>query len=249
MTLSSPPGRPVALVTGASRGIGRATAVRLAADGLTVALVGRDTQALEVSAAEVAQAGGQAWVVPTDLSHPERLTTLIEEVATRYDRLDVVVNNAGAVEQRPVEDITLDQWRRVVDLNLTATFVLCRDAIPWLARSPAGAIVNVASTSGLTGGTSGADYAAAKGGVVALTRALARELAPRGIRVNAVAPSKIDTDLLRLAAGGDLEGVARRIPLGRVGTPEEVATVIGFLASDAASYVTGEVVTASGGYR
>lgn len=240
----------VAVVTGASRGIGRSTALRLARSGTAVALVGRSVGALQAVLREVEEYGGQGVCVGAQLEDTESAGKVVATVTERFGRLDVVVNNAGFVDPRPVAEVTLERWNEMLAVHLTATFILCRDAVPWLRESPAGAVVNVASTSGLTGGTSGAHYAAAKGGVIALTLALARELAPNGIRVNAVAPSKVDTELLRGAASArEYAELARRVPLGRLGSADEIAAVIAFLASEQASYVTGEVVTVSGGYR
>lgn len=239
----------VALVTGASRGIGRAIALRLAAGGAAVGVASRGGSATQDVADEISARDGEALALATDVSNAAQVQAMVEALLDSFGRIDILVNNAGIFDRVPFEEMTEAQWQQMLDVHLTGTFLCSRAVIgPMLARG-SGCIVNIASTSGLTGGTSGAHYAAAKGGIVAFTRALGQELAGAGIRVNAVAPSKIETDMLQ---GADSPQAHRelieKIPIGRTGRPEEIAEVVAFLASDAASYVVGEVIVASGGY-
>jgi 3-oxoacyl-[acyl-carrier protein] reductase len=237
-----------AIVTGAGRGIGRAVALRLAADGLRVCAASLTGERAEAVAAEIEAAGGEAMPFQVDVSQEGSVGRMVEAVLARYGRVDVLVNNAGIHYPAPFEQMTLAQWQRMLDVHLTGSFLCARAVVGPMLAQGSGAIVNIASTSGLTGGASGAHYAAAKGGVIAFTRALSRELAGRGVRVNAVAPSKIETDMLTARTPDELAALAGRIPLGRTGKPAEVAALVAFLASDEASYITGEVIVASGGY-
>lgn len=240
----------VAVVTGASRGIGRATAKELARLGAKVATVSRDAAGSASVADEIRDLGAEALAVVADVTDASAVGDMVRETHEALGPIDVLVNNAGIYDAAPFGEITPDRWDRMIAVHLTGTFLCSREVLPEMVERGRGAIVNVASTSGLTGGTSGAHYAAAKGGVIALTRALGRELAPFGVRVNAVAPSKVDTDILTQAVGlRGTEPLASRIPLGRVGRPEEIAEVIVFLASTRSSYITGELIVASGGYR
>ncbi len=242
----------VAIVTGSSRGIGRAVAVALAAAGCRVVVNYRTShEAARETAAEVERRNpGGSLVVRADVSREEDVRTLVDETQRRFGRIDILVNNAGVSQPRGFLDMSPADWNAMMEGTLTSVFLCCRAVIPLMLPRGWGRVINIASTSGLTGGTSGAHYAAAKGGVIALTKALASEFAPRGITVNAVVPSKIRTDMLMEALGpGGEEQQVRKIPVGRLGRPEEIASLCVYLASDIAGYITGEAIVASGGYR
>jgi 2-hydroxycyclohexanecarboxyl-CoA dehydrogenase len=237
------------LVTGASRGIGRAVAQRLAGDGYAVAVSARSETALSALAGELRSRGGAVLVAPADVASPAQVRALVEHTVATFGRLDALVTCAGHFDPRAFIDLDAEAWRRMVDVHLTGTFLCCQAVVPHMIDAGRGAIVTVSSSAALSGGTSGAHYAAAKGGVLSFTKALARELADRRVRVNCVIPAKIETDMLRPAlAAGEAEALARSIPLGRWGQPEEVAAVIAFLLSDAASFVVGASVAVTGGY-
>lgn len=241
---------PVALVTGGSGGIGAATCTALARRGFAVGVHWyRDEAGAGRVVEAVLRAGGTATAVRGDVSDAADVDAMISRLTDRWGRLDALVTCAGTFDPISLEALSPDRWVRMLAVHLTGTYLTVRAALPWLTRSPQGAIVTVGSTAALTGGTSGAHYAAAKGGVLAFTRAVAAELAPQGVRVNAVVPGKVRTAMVEpaLAAQGE-EALARTVPLGRLGTPEEVAEAIAFLASPAASFITGAVLVVSGGY-
>jgi 3-oxoacyl-[acyl-carrier protein] reductase len=242
----------VAIVTGASRGIGKAIALCLADEGCTVVVNYRSSaEAAEEVAAEAKRRGGAAsMAIAADVTREPAVAAMVQETERRYGRIDILVNNAAISQHRKFLDIGPDDWLRMIEMNLTSAYLCCRAVIPVMLRRECGRIINISSTSGITGGTSGAHYAAAKGGIISFTKALSSEFAPRGITVNAIVPSKIETDMLREAIGeSGMEELRHRIPVRRLGTPEEIGGLAAFLASDKAGYITGEMIVASGGYR
>jgi NAD(P)-dependent dehydrogenase (short-subunit alcohol dehydrogenase family) len=239
----------VALVTGASRGIGRAVARQLANEGYRLALNARSAGALDACADALRADGHEVLPVAADVASGAAVEAMTERVLSTWGRLDVLVTCAGIYQARQFAELDEHDWRRMIEVHLTGTFLCCHHAAPVMVSQGRGAIVTVSSTSALTGGTSGAHYAAAKGGVLAFSRALAKELAPTGVRVNTVIPSKVETDMLQpTLEAGHADRLRRAIPLGRWGQPDEVAAVIAFLTSDAAAYVVGSTVLVTGGY-
>ncbi len=247
-----PPEQRVAIVTGSSRGIGRAVALGLAQAGCRVVVNYRNShEAARETAAEVERKNPDgSLVVQADMTREGDVRTLVEETLRHFGRIDILVSNAAISQPRGFLEVSLADWSAMIDGNLTSVFLCCRAVIPLMLPRGWGRIITIASTSGLTGGTSGAHYAAAKGGVIALTKALSSEFAPRGITANAVVPSKIRTDMLMESLGPTGEELlVKKIPVGRLGRPEEIASLCVYLASDLAGYITGEAIVASGGYR
>ena len=238
----------VAIVTGASRGIGAATARAFAQAGVAVALAARDGNALTALAREIEAAGGRALAVPTDVTEPAAVAALVEQTVATFGRLDAAVNNAGGGHRpTPLAELSVEEFDAAVRLNLRSVFLGMKFEIPAMLVSGGGAIVNLTSTAGLQGVRQIGGYVAAKHGVVGLTATAALEYGARGIRVNAVAPGPILTE--RLAAAGDdvRAQAARARPLGRVGRPEEVAALVLWLCSGQAGFITGTTIPIEGG--
>lgn len=240
-----------AIVTGAAQGIGRAIAQRLAAEGAAVVLADLNLPAAEATAAAVhADTGAPTLAVGVDVTDRTGVETMMAATLERFGRLDILVNNAGIFDNVRFETMTDEQWQRMLAVNLTSVFLVSQIVIRhWLAHRTSGAIANIASISGIVAFTDSSHYAAAKMGVIGLTRSLAMEMGRYGIRVNAVAPGVIATEMTRhsLEAPDLSGGWLRRIPQHRYGTPEDVAAGVAFLVSDDAAYVNGEVLFIDGG--
>jgi 3-oxoacyl-[acyl-carrier protein] reductase len=236
----------VALVTGASRGIGRATARALAGCGATVVATARGDHA-EAAADEIRTSGGRAEACALDVTDPAAIEAVVSDVVTRFGRLDILVNNAGITRDQLLLRLKRADWDAVIDTNLTAAAMLTQAVVKPMLRQRAGRIVNITSVVGQSGNAGQANYAAAKAGLIGLTKAMALEVASRGITVNAVAPGMIDTDMTKGLSGGAQEAWVDRIPLKRLGTADDVAHAVVFLASDEASYITGHVLAVNGG--
>jgi 3-oxoacyl-[acyl-carrier protein] reductase len=236
----------VALVTGASRGIGRAIAGRLSEQGATVVAAARGDHA-EATAREIAAAGRDAYAISLDVTDSLSVEKLTAELVGRHGRLDVVVSNAGIARDQLVMRMKREDWDAVLATNLTASFTLAQAAIRPMLKQRGGRIIAVSSVVGQTGNAGQTNYAAAKAGLIGFAKALAREVASRGITVNVVAPGLIDTDMTRALAEKTHDDWAAQIPLARLGTVDDVAAAVCFLASDEASYITGHVLAVNGG--
>ena len=236
----------VAIVTGASRGIGRAVARRFAAAGAAVVAAARGDHADGV-AAEIRGGGGRAVGVSVDVTDPERIDAMVRAALDEYGRIDVLVNNAGIVRDQLALRMTSADWDAVVATNLTAAFTCARAVLRPMLRQRSGRIISVGSVVGRMGNAGQANYAASKAGLEGFSKALAREVASRGITVNVVAPGMIDTDMTAGLNESAQAAVLAQIPMGRLGTTDDVAGAICFLASDEAAYVTGHVLAVNGG--
>lgn len=239
----------VAIVTGAARGIGRAIAIRLASSGAKIVVTDIRSSKSEDVVNEIIDGGGDAKSIQVDVSNSDQVQRMVDETLDAYGHIDILVNNAGIFTAATFPEMTERQWDEMLAVHLKGTFLCSRAVIEHMLDRGSGCIINIASTSGISGGTSGAHYAAAKGGVIAFTRSLGKELAGRGVRVNAVAPSKIETDMLQGVDTPEARAqLISKIPAGRLGTPEDIAELVAFLISERASYIVGEIIVASGGY-
>lgn len=241
----------VALVTGGASGIGRAAAEQFAARGAKVLVADRDEAGGAETVRRIVEAGGEAVARATDVADPEHVAAMVAAAVETFGRLDVALNNAGTPgTYAPLAEQTLADWNHTLAVNLTSVFLSMQAEIPPMLAAGGGAIVNTASAAGLMGFANLPAYVASKHGVVGLTKSVALEFAGKGIRINAVCPGSIRTQMLEGFTGGDdkvLEGMGRMQPIGRLGTPEEVAEAVVWLCSDAASFVTGHALAVDGG--
>ncbi|MCV3213464.1 3-oxoacyl-[acyl-carrier-protein] reductase [Plectonema radiosum NIES-515] len=237
----------VAIVTGASRGIGRAIALELATYGAYIIVnYASSSRAAEALVEEITSAGGQALALQADVSQAEQVDALFNSVMEKCDRIDILVNNAGITRDTLLLRMKLEDWQAVIDLNLTGVFLCTRAASKIMLKKRSGRIINITSIAGQMGNPGQANYSAAKAGVIGFTKTVAKELASRGITVNAVAPGFIATDMTSKLS--NTEEILKFIPLNRYGQPEEVAGMVRFLAADpAAAYITGQVFNVDGG--
>jgi 3-oxoacyl-[acyl-carrier protein] reductase len=247
--VTTPPlGGKVAIVTGGSRGIGLAIAALLAEHGAAVVVSGRDADRLLAAAKSLEERGASVHGVVADAAKREDADRLVEAARERFGRLDILVNNAGITRDGLLIRMKDDDWDRVLEVNLRGAFLMTRAGSKAMVRQKSGGrIINIASTAGAMGNAGQANYSAAKAGLIGLTKAAARELAHWGILVNAVAPGLIETDMAAALPAEAREALLAQVPLKRIGTPREVAEVVGFLAGDGAAYVTGQVFHVNGG--
>jgi 3-oxoacyl-[acyl-carrier protein] reductase len=242
---SSPLAGKTALVTGAARGIGYAIAARLATDGARVAVLDLDTAVAKEAAERI---GPSALALTADVTVAGEVEAAVRQVDAAFGRLDILVNNAGITGRSfPIWELSDEDWRRVIDVDLTSVFYCCRSAVRVMLEQGSGRIVNIASIAGKEGNPTLVPYSAAKAGVIGLTKALAKEVCTRGILVHAVAPAVIGTELLQQMERSTVDLLVSKIPMGRVGRPEEVAALVAWLVSDDCSFTTGAVHDLSGG--
>lgn len=238
----------VALVTGAGRGIGRAIALELARDGAIVAVnYARNAEAANSAVSEIAAAGGRAIAVQADVAVADQVDTAVKKITTELGPIEILVNNAGVTRDRLILRMTEEDWDTVVDTDLKGAFLATRAVAAGMVRRRSGTIVNVGSVVGIAGGAGQANYSAAKAGLIGLTKSLARELGGRNIRVNAVAPGFVETDMTQDLKAEYRDAIVKQVPLGRLGTVEDIAGVVSFLCSPKAAYIHGAVITIDGG--
>jgi 3-oxoacyl-[acyl-carrier protein] reductase len=237
----------VAIVTGAGRGIGKAIALRLAREGATVVINDLKTEFTTGAVEEVAALGVPVLAVPADVSSSESVNAMAEAVMAEYGRIDILVNNAGIAQDQITVRMTDEQWDRVIAIDLKSVFLCSRAVVRHMMKAKWGRIISLASVVGIMGNPGQANYAAAKAGILGFTRTLAREVGSRGITVNALAPGFIETDMTAQLSEKQRAELAARIPLGYLGSPEDVANACAFLASEEARYISGHVITVDGG--
>jgi 3-oxoacyl-[acyl-carrier protein] reductase len=240
----------IALVTGASQGIGEAVALRLAAQGARLVLAARNEERLKEVAAKIAAlsaTGGAAHVLPLDLARPETIGAAIKSLPAEFGEVEILVNNAGVTADNLLLRMSLDDWERVLRTNLTGAFALTQALIRGMVRRRWGRVISISSVVGLMGNAGQTNYAASKAGIIGFSKSLARELGSRNITVNVVAPGYIETAMTEKLPEANRQHLSSAITLGRLGTVDDIAAAVAFLASDEAAYITGETLNVSGG--
>jgi len=237
----------VALVTGASQGIGRTCALRLAKEGAAVGVAARNQERLNELVNEITAGGGKAAAVPLDVADEEQVKVMVKAAIAQFGKIDILVNNAGITRDQLVMRMKRADWDAVLQTNLTSAYLLIQQVISSMLRQKWGRIINITSVFGQMGQAGQANYAASKAGLIGLTMAIAREVASRNITCNAVAPGFIETPMTEVLSEEFKQTAVKQIPLGRVGTTEDVASAVAFLASDDASYITGHTLSVNGG--
>ncbi len=237
----------VAIVTGASQGLGQSIAVALGASGAHVYCVARNAEKLANTVAQISEAGGSGEAVAMSVSDGKQVEELFEKVTSEKEKIDIVVNNAGITRDTLMPVMSDEQWDDVIETNLRGTFLFSRAASKAMMRARYGRIINIASVSGLIGNAGQTNYSASKAGMIGMTRSLSKELAKRKVTVNAVAPGFIESEMTQALGDAILKEVKKNIPANRIGKADDVSACVLFLASPAASYVTGQVLTVDGG--
>jgi len=235
----------VAIVTGSARGIGRAIALKLAGVGATVVV--SDIAEAEPVAEEIRAMGRQSLAVPANVGSSSDVTTLVDTVISNYGRVDILVNNAGIARDQLLMRMSEEDWDAVLTVNLKSVFLCTRAVLRHMMKQHWGRIISISSIVGIVGNPGQANYASAKAGIIGFTRTIAREVGSRGITVNAIAPGFIDTKMTQQLADNQRQELMRRIPLGSLGTPQDIAEAVAFLASEEARYITGQVLGVDGG--
>jgi NAD(P)-dependent dehydrogenase (short-subunit alcohol dehydrogenase family) len=239
----------VAFVTGAASGIGRATAVAFATEGASVAILDLTEHALRDTAEAVRSAGGAVLVIACDVSRPDEVEAAVGRVVETFGRLDIAFNNAGVENKAaPVAEIELEEWDRILDINLRGTFVCMKHELTQMVRQGGGVIVNTSSGAGVRGVAGGASYAASKHAIIGLTKSAALDYAKENIRVNAVLPGNIETPMMDRFTAGDIQKAIDLEPVGRLGKPEEIADAVLWMSADLAAFVTGAAISVDGGW-
>ncbi len=239
----------VAFVTGAASGIGRATAVAFATEGARVAILDRTEEALADTAEAVRQVGGEILVLACDVSDPDQVEASVGRVVETFGRLDIAFNNAGVENKAaPVHEIALDEWDRILDINLRGTFVCMKHELVQMVRQGGGVVINTSSGAGVRGVAGGASYTASKHAIIGLTKAAALDYAKQNIRVNAILPGNIETPMMDRFTGGDIQKAIDLEPVGRLGRPEEIADAVLWMSADLGAFVTGAAIAVDGGW-
>ena len=238
----------VAFITGATRGIGRAIALELAKEGYNIALNYRtENEALETLKKEISELGVECYPVQGDVSKAEDSERMTKEIIEHFEQIDVLVNNAGITKDKLIQRMKEEEFTDVINVNLVGTFNITKNVIKYMTKKRYGKIINISSVVGISGNAGQSNYAASKAGIIGFTKSIAKELASRNITANAVAPGFIQTDMTNVLKDEIKEGIEGTIPLKRLGTAEDVAKVVKFLASDESSYITGQVINVDGG--